>query len=145
MADDQEVDLKNRDSFTVWSEVTIRFSDEDSLGHVNNVATAQYVEVGRNDLFQSVLGAFDIPDLDFVLANVNINYHQEFHYPGVVEVGSCFTRIGNKSVTSGYGIFKDGVCMVTATSVNVFFDLKTRVGVTPPPEIKQALQAAFGK
>ena len=33
------VDLTDRANFSHWTPVTIRFSDQDPLGHVNNVAT----------------------------------------------------------------------------------------------------------
>ena len=41
------VDLTNRDSFRHWTPVTIRFSDQDPLQHVNNVAYAAYFEAAR--------------------------------------------------------------------------------------------------
>ena len=40
-------DLTKRATFGLFTPVTIRFSDTDALGHVNNVATAAYVEAAR--------------------------------------------------------------------------------------------------
>ena len=38
MNKDSSAALTNRASFMHWTHVPIRFSDQDSLGHVNNVA-----------------------------------------------------------------------------------------------------------
>ena len=43
-------DLTRRDAFDHWTPVTLRFSDQDSLGHVNNVAYAAFVAAGNNDV-----------------------------------------------------------------------------------------------
>ena len=137
-----DVDLRSRKSFSHWSEVSIRYSDQDAMGHVNNVAIAQYIEVGRTQLIYSLVDKFLQGDLEFVLAHVAIDYHQEFRYPGTVDVGARILRVGNKSVTSGYGVFLGDACLATCRSVNVFFDLSTRNAIVPPDEIRTALIAA---
>ena len=86
------------------------------------------------------MDVFEYKNLNFVLASLTINYHKEFHYPGTVDVGAYLSRIGNKSVTSDYGIFFGNNCVATAESTNVFFDTKTRKSVAPPDDLRQALQ-----
>ena len=135
------LDLTKRESYRHWNAVTIRYSDQDSIGHVNNVSIAAYFEVARVQLVQTVLDRFDYPNLDFILARIAIDYHSEFHYPGTVDVGARLMRIGNKSVTSVYGLFRDDLCLATSEAVNVFFDMETRSSVTPPDEVRAALEA----
>ena len=53
--DRQAIDLTDRASFSHWTPVSIRFSDQDPLGHVNNVALAAYVEAGRTMLIDQFL------------------------------------------------------------------------------------------
>ena len=72
--------LTNRAHFTYWTVVPIRFSDQDSLGHVNNVAIAAYVEAGRTSLIHEFLLREKYPDLDYSLAHVEIDY---LHMGGV--------------------------------------------------------------
>lgn len=43
-------DLTRRDSFADFTQVTIRFSDQDSMGHVNNVSFGAYIEACRTML-----------------------------------------------------------------------------------------------
>lgn len=134
------LDLTKRESYRHWNAVTIRYSDQDSIGHVNNVSIAAYFEVARVQLVQTVLDRFDCPNLDFILARIAIDYLNEFHYPGTVDVGARLMRIGNKSVTSVYGLFRDDLCLATSEAVNVFFDMETRSSVMPPDEVRAALE-----
>jgi acyl-CoA thioester hydrolase len=78
--------------------------------------------------------------IDYILANVEINYRREMHFPGVVDIGGRLLKIGTKSVTSGYGLFKDGVNVATATSVNVFFDPSTKKTVPIPDALRKILE-----
>jgi len=140
-----EPDLKSRASFSTWAEVSIRYSDQDSMGHVNNVAIAQYIEVARTKLIYGLVQQFDHKSLEFVLAHVAIDYHQEFHYPGTVDVGALIMRVGNKSLTTGYGIFLGDGCVATARSINVFFDMTTRTAIAPPDNVRAILLAEAGQ
>lgn len=135
------VDLTRRDTFSHWTPVTVRFCDQDPMGHVNNVAFAAYVEAARTMLIRSFLDGIDVPNLDFVLARVAIDYRRELHYPGTVDVGARVLRAGTKSLTTGYGIFLEAVCVATAESVNVFFDTERRASVAPPDAVRRALLA----
>ncbi len=141
----QDIDLTRRESFSHWTSVTIRYSDQDSMGHVNNVAIASYFEAARVELVQSVLDRFDHAHLDFILARVAIDYHNEFHYPGTVDVGARILRLGTKSMTSGYGLFMGQRCLATSQAVNVFFDTQKRASVAPPDEVRAALAAVMAE
>lgn len=133
-------DLTSKSTFSHWSEVSIRYSDQDPMGHVNNVAIAQYVEVGRVHYIQRFLDLIGPTSLDFILARVVIDYKNEFMFPGTVEIGGRLTRLGNKSLTTGFGLFLGDMCVATSESVNVFFDMTTRTSAAPPPEVRAALE-----
>jgi len=137
---DAPLDLTDARTFRHWTQVSLRFSDQDSLGHINNVAIAQYVEQGRVAFIDGLMKERG-GDIDYLLANVNIDYRREMHFPGVVDVGARLVRVGTKSVTTGYGLFKDGANAATATSVNVFFNPKTGATVAIPDELRKVLEA----
>ena len=148
---DQTHDLTKRATFALFTPVTIRFSDTDMLGHINNVAIATYFEAARCELFYKLMREGGMSErgsgherIDFVLARVAIDFKRELHYPGTVEVGSRFTRLGNRSITSGYGLFVGDTCHATAEAINVFFDLDTRQPVGPPATVRVLLEAAVG-
>lgn len=141
MTDQTEIDLTKREAFGLFTPVTIRFSDTDKLGHVNNVAIAAYFEAARCEIYYRLMEEAKVAsNIDFVLARVAINFKREFFYPGTVEVGSRFTRIGNRSVVTGYGLFIGSECHATAEAVNVFFDLETRTPIAPPPALKRLIE-----
>jgi acyl-CoA thioester hydrolase len=134
-----DFDLTDPATFAHWTPVTIRYSDQDAMAHINNVAIAQYVEAGRTAYFYELIQRAGMEGLEFILANLSINYLQELHYPGVVDVGGRLMRLGTKSMTTGFGIFKEGECYATATSVNVFYDLATRRSTLPPDSVRAQL------
>ena len=136
-----EIDLTRRESFRHWSPVTIRFSDQDSLAHVNNVALAQYFEVGRTAYVYDIIRAARCEGMiEFVLARLVIDFRGELHYPGAVEVGARLTRLGTKSLTTGYGIFRGENCIATSEAVNVFYDMQTRRSTEPPADVRAVLE-----
>lgn len=132
-------DLSNFSDYTVFEPVTLRYSDQDAMGHVNNVAYAAFFEAGRMGLFTELLAGHGDLKFNFVLANVNIDYRREMHFPGTVEVGGRLLRVGGRSITTGFGAFIEGECYATATSVNVFFDPKTRRSTDMPEGLRADL------
>ena len=141
--DTSSIDLTARASFIHWTPVTIRFSDQDSLGHVNNVAVAAFVEACRTRLIHPYLMREKYPSLNYALVHVEIDYRAEFHFPGTVDVGGRLQRVGSKSFSTAYGLFIDDKCVATAGSVNCFFDLGTRMSVSPPDEVRALLEKAI--
>ncbi|MCW9035124.1 MAG: acyl-CoA thioesterase [Rhodospirillales bacterium] len=139
MTKTSQFDLTDPKIYNFWTEVSLRYSDQDDLGHVNNVAYAAFVEAGRTDLLYQYVDYDKYPKLNFMLANVNINYLQECHWPGTMRVGSRLTNLGTKSITTGYGLFLDGICRATAECVNVYFDTDTRKSVAPPEDLRAKL------
>jgi len=132
-------DLTDAGIYRRWSKVTIRYADEDRMGHVNNSAYGIWIEVARATLNASYL--LDVPDwFDTVLASVTINYHKETRFPGEVRVGARLLRIGNSSFRSGYGVFRDDVCLATAECVNVFFDTRSRTSTKPSDAVRRVME-----
>ena len=133
-------DLSSLTTYCHWTQVTVRYSDQDTMGHVNNCSYAAYVEQSRVRFIRDLLDLENQPNIDFLLANVSINYLKEMHFPATLDVGARVLKLGNKSVTTGYGIFIGEICYSTATSINVFLNLKTRETVLMPDHIRTILE-----
>ncbi len=139
-------DLTRRETFEIFTPVTIRFCDTDKLGHVNNVSIASYIEAGRCELYYKLMqDAGTDAKIDFVLARAAIDFRREIFYPGMVEVGSRFIKLGNRSITTGYGVFVADACVATAECVNVFFDMETRKSVAPTGKLRTLLETAVAR
>jgi acyl-CoA thioester hydrolase len=131
-----DINLGSADSYRFWTAVTIRFSDQDPLGHVNNCAYAAYIEASRTMFLGHLLNDDSAPDIDFSLVNLNINYLKEMCYPGTVDIGARVLKLGNKSITSGFGVFLGDDCVATSTSVNVFFSTTKRISMPIPDDVR---------
>jgi len=136
-----EISLTTKDNYRFWTPVTIRFSDQDPLGHVNNCAYAAYIEAARTMFLGQLLNTESEPDIDFTLASLTINYLKEMRYPGTVNVGGRVLRLGNKSITTGYGVFLGDDCVATSTGVNVFFSTTKRTSMPIPDDVRARLTA----
>lgn len=132
-------DLATISSYDFFEPVTLRYSDQDAMGHVNNVAYAAFFEAGRLGLFMGLMKTLGDARLNFVLANLSIDYLREMHFPGQLQVGGRLLRVGTKSIHTGYGVFLDSVCHATSSSVNVYFDPETRRSKTIPDSLRAAL------
>lgn len=133
------LDLTDRAVFRHWQRITVRSTDEDKLGHVNNCIYAAWFEVARVMLIRQYLAA--APDgVDTALVSMTIDFVRETSFPGEIEVGARLLAIGNSSLRSGFGVFRDGRCLATSRCVNVFFDLKARRSVSPTDAMRAIME-----
>ena len=132
-------DPSRRDAFPHWVPVSLRYSDQDPMGHINNVIYGAYFAEGRNAFIGELVKRLAPASIDFVLASVKIDYREEMYYPGRVDIGSAVQRIGNKSLTLRHGLFKDGELKASAESVIVFIDTTSGQSVPIPDDVREAL------
>jgi acyl-CoA thioester hydrolase len=135
-----DFDLTDPAGYPHWTVITIRCRDEDQLGHVNNSVYSEWFEVARVTLTRQISAAG--PEwLVTALARMTINFLGETTWPGEVRVGGRLLSIGNRSFRSAYAVFRDERCLATADCVSVWFDQRSRSSTTPPPEVRQAMEA----
>jgi acyl-CoA thioester hydrolase len=138
-------DLTARDSFAIWTTVSVRYGDLDPNNHVNNGAINQYFEDGRVGFRLQRLTEVAGDTLSgFAVVKFAANYLAPAHYPGDVEIGTVVTRIGSSSYGLGQGVFQDGKCVATAEIVTVQFDPETSKSVALAAPFRRALEAAMG-
>lgn len=137
--------LQDRATFNSWVTHTIRYNDQDPVGHVNNAAMATFLEQGRTALMYPLISKFGGPHLDIVLARITIDYLKELTFPGSVDIGARISRIGTKSLFLTHGVFLaepevNDVCVATGECTLVFFDKQTRTSAEPTPELRAELE-----
>lgn len=118
--------LADRARFKVWSKDILRLSDLDHQRHVNNAVHPQLFTNGRYALIHRRLLPLVGHGTAFALVKITIEYLNEMHFPGEVDVGTLVRRVGNSSVTYGQAIFNNGKCAAVAESVMVMLDGQTR-------------------
>ncbi|MFW6003841.1 MAG: acyl-CoA thioesterase [Halanaeroarchaeum sp.] len=119
------------------AEITVRYSDHDTLGHVNNAAYATFLEEARFSYFLEVLEE-PLTDISMVVAHMELDFHAPVT-SRTVDVGVAVTDIGERSFTVEYEVEAEGTVAVTASTVQVPIDPDTEEAV-PVPE---AWRAAF--
>lgn len=132
--------LTNRDAFTFWVKENIRWSDTDLVGHVNNLAFAAYAESGRTQFFKDILARNTASERLVVLAQINISYLGEMHWPGLVDVGTCMLKVSSSSCRLANGLFYGDRCVATVDSLLVHIDPQSRAASPMDDELRDYLE-----
>ena len=122
--------------------ITTRWMDNDVYGHINNVTYYSYFDtVANHYLIQE--GGLDIlggPVIGLVVES-RCTYRAPLAYPDRLRAGLRVDKLGNRSVTYGIGIFKEGEEQPAAHGhfVHVFVDRESRKAVAMPERLREAL------
>jgi acyl-CoA thioester hydrolase len=130
--------LRQRATFKHWTQDTVRFSDTDMMGHVNNVAYGAYCETGRTTFNRAVMPEF--LGGHGMVARIAINYLGETHFPNVMHIGTMVAHIGTTSYILAQGLFIEDRCVATAEGVLVRINRETRRPTPLPEDMRLALQ-----
>ena len=139
-----EFDASDRAPYGDWAIASIRYSDLDPNGHVNNGAINEFFEDGRvqfRDARMAKLG--DDILTGFAIARFAVDYHAPLRYPGSVDIGTVVKRIGRTSYVLGQGVFSGATCIASADVVTVYFDSGTGASQPLTEELRSVLEAAM--
>ena len=128
--------------FRYWRDVAVRFRDVDALGHVHHSLALMYVEEARASYWREVAGRAAIEDIDYVIGEVHVRYHERIMYPGTVRVGVRTSRIGSKSITMAFEVRSGDSVLVSGETVQVMFDMAAGSSV-PVDDVLRAKLTAF--
>jgi acyl-CoA thioester hydrolase len=118
--------LQDRSIYPHWCTDTVRFSDQDATGHINNVALCAYLETARLT-FMRDMGMFAQKEdgVRGISAGMTVSFLAESHWPGQVGLGTGVLKIGTSSITVGSAAFKDDLCIAAAEMTVVRLKGKT--------------------
>lgn len=122
------------------TDIQVRFGDTDMLGHINNAAYVQYLEVARLKLIEESQRQ-GYPRLSFVLAHISLDFRREIKLGQQVQVETWITRVGNSSFEMAYHILADGVVCTTARSIQVSIDPTKMASAPLPAAVRPFLMA----
>jgi acyl-CoA thioester hydrolase len=107
--------LQDRSIYLHWCTDTVRFSDQDAAGHINNVAICAYLETARLTFMRDMgMMARGEDGVRGISAGMTVSFLAESHWPGQVELGTGVLKIGTSSITVGSAAFKGRVCIAAA-------------------------------
>jgi acyl-CoA thioester hydrolase len=119
-------ELPKLEDFPLQTFDKLRYVDTDRQGHVNNAVFASFLETGRVQFLYDGQKALASDNATFVIARLEVNFIAEVNWPGEVMIGTGITRVGNSSMHVFQGLFQDGRCVATATTVIVQMNEATR-------------------
>src|SRR5438093_7018268 len=124
-------------------EITPRFRDIDSLGHVNNAVYLTYMEEARTRYYMKTADRKRLEELDFIFASAKVDYRSPIEWGEVVVVRVWPTRIGTSSFTLRYEmrVTGDGRLVAEAGSVQVAYDYAAKKSTPIPAGFRRALEA----
>lgn len=136
-------EIETRGNYSIYSDITTRWMDNDVYGHVNNVVYYSYFDTAANQYLVEV-GGLDIkksPVIAYVV-NSGCNYNSAITYPDKLEAGLRVDQLGSSSVQYGLAIFRQGEDVAAAQGyfVHVFVDRKSNRPVPIPEKICAALK-----
>ncbi len=139
----KDIDLTKHSSFKFWTKEIFRFADLDALNHLNNIASAVYCETARVEFFTQKLGHDFSGNINWVLANINLNYLSPVNYPNNISIGTRIKHIGNSSLIMEQGLFADDHCFSTAETTLVYVDLKAGKSTSFTQDMRDCFQQYF--
>ena len=144
MVESKHIDLAKPNIYPSWTNSTIRYSDLDPNGHVNNGAVNAFFEDGRICFRnEQMLQLGDDILAGFVLVKFSVNYLAPLFFPGSVDIGTVVTRVGRSSYNLGQGIFDGKKCVATAEVVTVSIDSNTKKSQELTHDLRAILERAM--
>lgn len=94
------------EGFDFFVEITVRFSETDMFGHMNNTVSFTYFEYARIELFKK-LGVFKLDSAMkkeeiLVVADLQCDYLQQVFFDQTLKIYAKIAKIGNSSVDVHY-------------------------------------------
>jgi acyl-CoA thioester hydrolase len=114
--------------------VQLRWSDPDSLGHVNHARALSLLEDARLAMADGAPG-----NVGLILARLEVDYLRQLHYRTGERlcVRSVVVRLGSKSFTVRQELTQDGEVAIRADVVMVLFDFATNASRAMTDEERQ--------
>ncbi len=127
------------DFFYHWHQLTVRFSDVDSLQHVNNATFNTYYEEARLRFLGEyfALNKEFYEGKSFVMVRSEIEYIGQIKFPDSILIGTGISKVGNSSLDAFQAIYhsESKKLLSTGRTTGVWFDINKQRPVKLP-EIK---------
>jgi acyl-CoA thioester hydrolase len=120
------------------SELRVRFSDTDMLGHVNNASYFTYMEESRCRFVEDI----GMNKLPLILASAKVDFRAQTFFGEVLSIETWITRLGNSSVDIANRMARKdtGEVVFEGVAVIVYFDYETQRSAVIPDDIRGQLK-----
>jgi acyl-CoA thioester hydrolase len=133
----------SRDHYRHFLEITTRWMDNDTYGHVNNVVYYAYFDtaVNRYLIAAGVLDIASSPVIGLVVES-QCRYFSPMAFPDTVHAGLRVAHLGRSSVRYEVGIFRNDEPLASAQGhfIHVYVDRVQRRPVPIPAPMRTVLE-----
>ena len=120
--------------------IQVRFSDLDTMGHVNNAVYLSYFEMARIEYFTPLMGMdWDWKQFGILLRKNEIEYFKPVLLNDQPKISLFVLHIGTKSFTLGYELKVRDEIYTTGSSVLVTFDGINNISIEIPEKMRNVL------
>lgn len=127
-----------------WN-VAVRFHDLDAMGHAHHTLPIIYFEEARAAYWREVAGQPAVDDINYVIAEMRVQFKQRIMYPASLTVRVSVTHVGNASFTMAYQLNdEEGALLATGESVQVMFDYNAGKARRMPDDVRARIESYEG-
>ena len=120
------------------TEIQVRFSDTDALGHLNNTSYAAYAETARLDFFARL----GVSVNSIILAHLAIQYRRQIMLGDPVSVTTRIRSLGNTSITLEQDVVSRDQIAAEIRSIVVFFNYGAGNKRQVPPDLRARIMSS---
>src|SRR5215831_12705159 len=133
--------------WTIVAPLRPRFRDTDAMGHINNAVYVTYLEVARQEYWRAFRKDENYRVVPFILAHVDVDFRSEALMHETLELCIRCSFVGTKSFGFDYAIREITTRrrVVSARSVQVFYDYATKQSRPCPDDMRAALETFEGR
>lgn len=132
-------------TFPFHHSIDVRFRDLDAMGHAHHSLPLVYVEEARAAFWREVVGRRGLEGIDYVLAGIEVQFHEPIHFPERLDVGLRVSRVGDKSFTMEFEIRgAEGRLLSKGRTIQVMYDYSARASKPVPPDVRALLETFAG-
>lgn len=131
-----------RSEFRHFTRIPTRWSDMDSVGHVNNTRYLTFEESSRIEYVANLLGGRQRWNgQGIILARVACDFVAQLKHPAQVDAAIRVVRLGRSSIDTVGAIFVGETCFARTEGVLVWFDYASQVSLPLPDVLRDAIRA----
>ncbi len=123
----------------------VRFKDIDLGGHAHHSHALVFFEEGRAAYWRDVVGRLTLDDVDYILAEATVRFHERIFYPDSLKVEVWVSLLGKKHFVMQYEVFSDGGNkVVSGSTTQVMFNYETRASKAIPDDVRARIEQQDG-
>lgn len=125
--------------------VEVRFKDIDVGGHAHHSQALVYFEEARTAYWREVVGRGSVEEIDYILVEAKVRYHQRILWPQTLDVGVRVSRLGRKSFEMEFLVRSaEGERLVSGHTVQVMYDYGVAATTRMPDGIRAPIEVWDG-